>query len=62
MYQHEENLTMSRAFARSVERHGDRVAQRFNPDLYYGDNGVSSPERDATACGGHSLWPAEPGA
>jgi long-chain acyl-CoA synthetase len=39
MYQHEENLTMSRAFARSVERHGDRVAQRFNPDLYYGNNG-----------------------
>lgn len=39
MYEHVENLTMSQAFARTVAKHGDRIAQRFNPDLYYGDNG-----------------------
>ena len=39
MYEHVENLTMPQAFARTVNRCGDRIAQRFNPDLYYGDNG-----------------------
>ncbi|MFY9119353.1 MAG: long-chain fatty acid--CoA ligase [Syntrophomonadaceae bacterium] len=39
MYEHLENQTMSRAFARTVNKNGDRIAQRFNPDLYYGDNG-----------------------
>ena len=39
MYEHQENLTLSRAFARTVNKNGDRIAQRFNPDLYYGDHG-----------------------
>ncbi|HQA08586.1 MAG TPA: long-chain fatty acid--CoA ligase [Syntrophomonadaceae bacterium] len=39
MYEHVENQTMPQAFYRTVAKNGDRIAQRFNPDLYYGDNG-----------------------
>jgi len=39
MYEHQENLTMPQAFHKTVAKNGDRIAQRFNPDLYYGDNG-----------------------